>query len=72
MVEGGESYRRASLRRLRPFLQSLHLRPEPFLTLPHRMALEPMQDLPVRRMDGYFFVLQGKKSQEYLLYCKIF
>ncbi len=37
-----------------------------------RSGLEPIQDLPVRRMDGYFFVLQGKKSQKYLLYYKIF
>ncbi len=31
-----------------------------------------MQDLPVRRIGRDFYVLQGKKPQEYLLYCKVF
>ena len=33
---------------------------------------EPIQDLPVRRIGRDFYVLQGKKPQEYLLYCKVF
>ena len=35
-------------------------------------VLEPIQDLPVRRIGWDFYVLQGKKPQEYLLYCKVF
>ena len=35
-------------------------------------VLEPIQDLPVRRIGRDFYVLQGKKPQEYLLYCKVF
>ena len=34
--------------------------------------LEPIQDLPVRRIGGDFFAPQGKKPPEYLLYYKVF
>ena len=36
------------------------------------VLLEPIQDLPVRRLGGDFFAPQGKKPPEYLLYYKVF
>ena len=36
------------------------------------LILEPIQDLPVRRTDGYFFVLQGTKTQFSLYGLQVF